>query len=92
MLLKEAVIRAATLRAATPGGGESQADREHKGIKRMKDIRHPFILTVERFEEIDGKTGHRWYLWVTNPATPPGSSALLVKQGWRTPSSSVARD
>ena len=21
----------------------------------MKDIRHPFILTVERYEEIDGK-------------------------------------
>src|SRR5687768_15790454 len=42
-------------RPATPGGGESQAAREHKGISRMKDIRHPFILTVERFEELNGK-------------------------------------
>jgi molecular chaperone DnaK len=42
-------------RAPTPGGGESQADRELKGLSRMKDIRHPFILNVERFEEIDGR-------------------------------------
>jgi molecular chaperone DnaK len=42
-------------RPATPGGGESQASREHKGISRMKDIRHPFILSVERFEEVGGK-------------------------------------
>jgi molecular chaperone DnaK len=41
-------------RSSTPGG-ESQAAREHKGLSRMKDIRHPFILTVERFEEINSK-------------------------------------
>jgi molecular chaperone DnaK len=44
-------------RAGAPGGGESetQASRELKGLSRMKDIRHPFILTVERYEEVDGK-------------------------------------
>ena len=42
-------------RTGVPGGDETQAARELKGLSRMKDIRHPFILTVERFEEVDGK-------------------------------------
>ena len=36
-------------------GEEDKASRELKGLNRMRDIRHPFILSMDRFEVIDGR-------------------------------------
>jgi len=52
-------------------------------------------LTLDEFQQLlppfeDAFQAHM-AAWQT-PPRHPGSSALLVKQGWRTPSSSVARD
>lgn len=37
------------------GGEENKADREFKGIQRMRDIRHPFILSMDRFEYLNDR-------------------------------------
>lgn len=37
------------------GAEENKAEREYKGLTRMKDIRHPFVLSMERFEIIEGR-------------------------------------
>lgn len=37
------------------GGEESKAERELKGLSRMREIRHPFILSMDRFEIIDDR-------------------------------------
>jgi molecular chaperone DnaK len=38
-----------------PEGEENQVSRELKGLTRMKEIRHPFILSMERFDIVDGR-------------------------------------
>lgn len=39
------------------GGKDSsaQVERELKGLSRMKEVRHPFILSMERFDIVDGQ-------------------------------------
>src|SRR5215471_10341044 len=31
------------------------ADREHKALDRVKQVRHPFILSLERYDIVDGR-------------------------------------
>src|SRR5438477_12564857 len=33
----------------------ARAEQELKALERVKNIRHPFLLTMERVEEIDGE-------------------------------------
>lgn len=54
-------------RARAPGGidkaikivygycGDQLATQEMKAMERIKDVRHPFVLSLERFEIIDGR-------------------------------------
>src|SRR5207248_6955287 len=35
--------------------GSHQAEQELKALKRIKEVRHPFLLSLERFEIIDGQ-------------------------------------
>ena len=54
-------------RARAPGGlekavklvygcyDEHLASQEMKAMERIKDVRHPFVLSLERFEVIDGR-------------------------------------
>ena len=31
------------------------AEREHKALERVKQVRHPFILSLERYDIVDGR-------------------------------------
>src|ERR1700756_5447391 len=54
-------------RATAPGGIEKAvkivygcyddqlASQEKKAMERIKDVRHPFVLSLERFEVVDGR-------------------------------------
>src|SRR5215467_7541552 len=54
-------------RARAPGGIEKAvkivfgccddqlASQEMKAMERIKDVRHPFVLSLERFESVDGR-------------------------------------
>ncbi|HEY1860328.1 MAG TPA: tubulin-like doman-containing protein, partial [Gemmataceae bacterium] len=35
--------------------GSHQAEQELKALKRIKEVRHPFLLSLERFEIVDGQ-------------------------------------
>ncbi len=35
--------------------GEERAKRELKSLERIRGISHPFLLTLERFEFVDGR-------------------------------------
>jgi serine/threonine protein kinase len=34
---------------------DTRADQERKALKRIKDVRHPFLLSLERVEEVDNQ-------------------------------------
>jgi serine/threonine protein kinase len=36
-------------------GGAGQADEERQAIERIKDIRHPFLLSMDRVEDVGGE-------------------------------------
>jgi eukaryotic-like serine/threonine-protein kinase len=42
-----------------PGDGDGAspglAEREHRSLHRVKEVRHPFVLSVERFDVVDGR-------------------------------------
>lgn len=40
---------------STFGNDGQMADQEYKSLNRVKGVRHPFILSIERFEVIDGR-------------------------------------
>ncbi len=54
-------------KASAPGGlhkavklifghrDERRAEREHKALERIKQVRHPFLLSLERIEVVDGR-------------------------------------
>ena len=42
-------------RTGSRSRGSEQMERELKGLSRMREVRHPFILTVERFEIVGGR-------------------------------------
>ncbi|MFO0944596.1 MAG: hypothetical protein U1D30_01420 [Planctomycetota bacterium] len=55
-----------------PGGkgtDEDKADRELKGLSRIRDVRHPFILSMDRYE-IDNEARHRYGVGGTGPCRP----------------------
>jgi serine/threonine protein kinase len=39
----------------TIGGDSQRADQEYKALKRVITVRHPYILSLERFDIIDGR-------------------------------------
>lgn len=41
--------------AGTRGNEENKADRELKGLARIRDVRHPFILSMDRYEIVEDR-------------------------------------
>src|SRR5262245_34023057 len=38
-----------------PDGGDVRAEQEHRALQRVKEVRHPFVLTIERIDVVEGE-------------------------------------